>query len=58
MIQGGDPTGTGGGGPGYRFADEPVRRPYARGALAMANAGPQYQRQPVFPDARRLSLAT
>ena len=40
MIQGGDPTGTGGGGPGYRFADEPVRRPYARGALAMANAGP------------------
>ena len=40
MIQGGDPTGTGRGGPGYRFADEPVRRPYARGALAMANAGP------------------
>ena len=40
MIQGGDPTGTGGGGPGYRFADEPVRRPYARGTLAMANAGP------------------
>ena len=40
MIQGGDPTGTGRGGPGYRFADEPVRRPYDRGALAMANAGP------------------
>ena len=40
MIQGGDPTGTGGGGPGYRFADEPVQRPYARGVLAMANAGP------------------
>ena len=40
MIQGGDPTGTGAGGPGYRFADEPVRRPYARGTLAMANAGP------------------
>ena len=40
MIQGGDPTGTGGGGPGYRFADEPVRRPYDRGTLAMANAGP------------------
>ena len=40
MIQGGDPTGTGGGGPGYRFADEPVRRPYARGVIAMANAGP------------------
>ena len=40
MIQGGDPTGTGSGGPGYRFADEPVRRPYSRGTLAMANAGP------------------
>ncbi len=40
MIQGGDPTGTGGGGPGYRFADEPVNRPYTRGVMAMANAGP------------------
>jgi cyclophilin family peptidyl-prolyl cis-trans isomerase len=40
MIQGGDPTGTGRGGPGYRFADEPVKRKYARGMLAMANAGP------------------
>jgi cyclophilin family peptidyl-prolyl cis-trans isomerase len=40
MIQGGDPTGTGRGGPGYRFEDEPVQRPYARGTLAMANAGP------------------
>lgn len=40
MIQGGDPTGTGTGGPGYRFNDEPVQRPYARGTLAMANAGP------------------
>ncbi|MGC4046476.1 MAG: peptidylprolyl isomerase [Armatimonas sp.] len=40
MIQGGDPTGTGRGGPGYRFADEPVKRPYTRGTLAMANAGP------------------
>ena len=40
MVQGGDPTGTGGGGPGYRFADEPVRRPYSRGVMAMANAGP------------------
>jgi cyclophilin family peptidyl-prolyl cis-trans isomerase len=39
MIQGGDPTGTGSGGPGYRFADEPVARPYKRGTLAMANAG-------------------
>ena len=40
MIQGGDPTGTGRGGPGYRFDDEPVTRPYDRGTLAMANAGP------------------
>ena len=40
MIQGGDPQGTGMGGPGYRFADEPVKRPYTRGTLAMANAGP------------------
>src|SRR4029079_1460238 len=40
MIQGGDPTGRGTGGPGYRFADEPVQRPYTRGTLAMANAGP------------------
>ncbi len=40
MIQGGDPTGTGSGGPGYKFRDEPVGRPYSRGILAMANAGP------------------
>ena len=40
MIQGGDPTGTGSGGPGYRFADEPVSRTYLRGTMAMANAGP------------------
>ena len=40
VIQGGDPTGTGSGGPGYQFADEPVRRDYERGTLAMANAGP------------------
>jgi cyclophilin family peptidyl-prolyl cis-trans isomerase len=40
VIQGGDPTGTGRGGPGYRFNDEPVRRPYRAGTLAMANAGP------------------
>ena len=40
MIQGGDPTGTGTGGPGYRFDDEPVSREYQRGTLAMANAGP------------------
>ena len=40
MIQGGDPTGTGRGGPGYKFNDEPVTRRYQRGTLAMANAGP------------------
>jgi cyclophilin family peptidyl-prolyl cis-trans isomerase len=40
MIQGGDPTGTGSGGPGYKFSDEPVKRRYSRGTLAMANAGP------------------
>lgn len=40
VIQGGDPTGTGRGGPGYQFADEPVSREYERGTLAMANAGP------------------
>lgn len=40
VIQGGDPQGDGGGGPGYRFPDEPVTRRYTRGILAMANAGP------------------
>jgi peptidyl-prolyl cis-trans isomerase B (cyclophilin B) len=40
MIQGGDPTGTGSGGPGYQFEDEANQHPVVRGALAMANAGP------------------
>ena len=40
MIQTGDPTGTGTGGPGYRFDDEPVSRAYEPGIVAMANAGP------------------
>ena len=40
MIQTGDPKGDGTGGPGYRFADEPVTRSYNKGILAMANAGP------------------
>lgn len=42
MIQGGDPTGTGRGGPGYNFADEfnPSRRHDSAGVLSMANAGP------------------
>ena len=42
MIQGGDPTGTGSGGPGYRFGDEfsPSRRHNSAGTMSMANAGP------------------
>lgn len=46
MIQGGDPTGTGRGGPGYKFNDEfdpsseIAQRGYVRGTLAMANSGP------------------
>lgn len=46
MIQGGDPTGTGRGGPGYAFADEldpsteSYKKGYVRGTVAMANAGP------------------
>jgi peptidyl-prolyl cis-trans isomerase B (cyclophilin B) len=40
MIQGGDPTGTGTGGPGYTFEDEINDNKVVRGALAMANAGP------------------
>ena len=40
MIQGGDPTGTGTGGPGYTFEDEQNEHKVERGALAMANAGP------------------
>jgi peptidyl-prolyl cis-trans isomerase B (cyclophilin B) len=40
MIQSGDPTGTGTGGPGYQFEDEINQHKIVRGALAMANAGP------------------
>jgi len=40
MIQGGDPTGTGMGGPGYQFEDEINKHLIERGALAMANSGP------------------
>jgi peptidyl-prolyl cis-trans isomerase B (cyclophilin B) len=42
MVQGGDPTGTGRGGPGYRFNDEVKNNPHKhqRGSLSMANAGP------------------
>ncbi len=40
VIQGGDPTGNGTGGPGYKFADEKVVRSYDQGIVAMANSGP------------------
>src|SRR3989339_809073 len=40
MIQGGDPTGTGTGGPGYKFEDEKFVGEYTRGTVAMANSGP------------------
>ena len=40
VIQGGCPEGSGRGGPGYKFADEPVKGDYTLGAVAMANAGP------------------
>jgi len=40
VIQGGDPEGSGRGGPGYKWDDEPVLAEYTLGALAMANAGP------------------
>ena len=40
MAQGGDPTGTGTGGPGYSFADEFTERTHVTGALSMANSGP------------------
>jgi len=39
MAQGGDPTGTGRGGPGYKFSDEQVKGDYTAGAIAMANSG-------------------
>jgi peptidyl-prolyl cis-trans isomerase B (cyclophilin B) len=40
MAQGGDPTGTGTGGPGYKFADEFTQHTHGTGTLSMANAGP------------------
>jgi cyclophilin family peptidyl-prolyl cis-trans isomerase len=40
VVQGGCPEGTGRGGPGYQFRDEPVQGEYTLGAVAMANAGP------------------
>ena len=40
VIQGGDPNGTGAGGPGYKFEDESVTKDYDQGIVAMANSGP------------------
>ncbi|MDD5415666.1 MAG: peptidylprolyl isomerase [Candidatus Daviesbacteria bacterium] len=40
VVQGGDPTGTGSGGPGYQFPDEQIIRAYVKGIVAMANSGP------------------
>ena len=49
MVQTGDPTGTGRGGPGYRFNDELTNpRGYTKGTLAMANAGPNTQGSQFF----------
>ena len=48
MIQGGDPDGTGTGGPGYTFEDEINDHKIVRGALAMANAGPEHERVAVL----------
>lgn len=56
MIQGGDPTGTGMGGPGYRFADEPFTGKYTRGTVAMANAGPNTNGSQFFIMHRDYSL--
>ncbi|HEY8628320.1 MAG TPA: peptidylprolyl isomerase [Gaiellaceae bacterium] len=59
MIQGGDPTGTGSGGPGYQFEDEFNEHGVVRGALAMANAGPNTNGSQFFivttPDASWLN---
>ena len=59
VLQGGDPQGTGTGGPGYRFEDElPKPGRYELGSLAMANAGPNTNGSQFFvisgPDGMRL----
>jgi cyclophilin family peptidyl-prolyl cis-trans isomerase len=57
VIQGGDPTGTGSGGPGYRFRDELDKpRRYTRGTVAMANAGPNTNGSQFFITLKDVSL--
>ncbi|BCL81616.1 peptidylprolyl isomerase [Ktedonobacteria bacterium brp13] len=50
VAQGGDPTGTGSGGPGYKFNDEPVQGNYTIGTIAMANSGPNTNGSQFFID--------
>jgi cyclophilin family peptidyl-prolyl cis-trans isomerase len=50
IIQGGDPTNAGTGGPGYKFADEPVKGSYIAGTVAMANSGPNTNGSQFFID--------
>ncbi|WP_218030886.1 peptidylprolyl isomerase [Dictyobacter aurantiacus] len=50
IAQGGDPEGTGSGGPGYKFADEPVKGSYTAGTVAMANSGPNTNGSQFFID--------
>jgi len=50
VVQGGDPQGTGMGGPGYQFSDEPVQGEYTEGTVAMANSGPNTNGSQFFID--------
>jgi len=60
MIQTGDPEGTGRGGPGYQFEDEPVKRRYTAGTVAMANGGKQitYNGMPLYTFKGAKALST